>query len=211
VGLCPLFLFGAASLGAGLNASGSKPGWSADAAIQSLESGPKGHEVDTERLARVRAAAERVARSYGLEIFDLQLRREPIGMVLRVIIDRPDRGVPERLEESIGIADCQRVSQDLSAILDVEEDDLAEAALGQEYTLEVSSPGLDRPLRHEADYRRFTGRLAKVVTKEPMDGQSAFAGRIVSVEDGQVTLEQGRKRHRVPVARIKRGNLDVEF
>ena len=131
-----------------------------------------------EHLAGVRAAAERVARTYGLEIFDVQLRRESLGTVLRVIIDRPDRGVPESPEEAVGIEDCQRVSQDLSALLDVEEEDLGEAALGQQYTLEVSSPGLDRPLRHEADYRRFTGRLAKVVTTEPLGGQSAFAGRI---------------------------------
>jgi ribosome maturation factor RimP len=167
--------------------------------------------VDTERLARVRAAAERVARSYGLEIFDVQLRRESIGTVLRVIIDRRDKGVPEPLEEAVGIEDCQRVSQDLSAILDVEEDELDESALAQDYTLEVSSPGLDRPLRHEADYRRFQGRLAKIVTKEPMNGQSAFAGRIVGVDEGQVVLEEGRRTHRVPVAKIKRGNLDVEF
>ena len=163
-------------------------------------------------MAGVRAAAERVARSYGLEIFDVQLRRESVGTVLRVIIDRPDRGVPERVEDAVGIEECQRVSQDLSALLDVEEDELeAAGALSQNYTLEVSSPGLDRPLRHEADYRRFAGRLAKVVTTEPMNGQSAFAGRIVAVEDGQVVLEEGRTRHRVPVARIKRAQLAVEF
>jgi ribosome maturation factor RimP len=167
--------------------------------------------VEQERLARVRAAAQRVAEGHGLEIFDVQLRRESIGTVLRVIIDRPDRGIPEQPEESVGIAECQRVSQDLSAVLDVEEEELGEAALGQEYTLEVSSPGLDRPLRHEADYRRFTGRLAKIVTREPLNGQSAFAGRIVGVDHGDVVLEQGRKTHRVPVSGIKRANLDVEF
>lgn len=184
-------------------------------------------------LTRVRDAAERVARSYGLEIFDVQLRREPAGTVLRVIIDRPDpafalRGPNEASpgsaeatrspeihrtpeEDSIGVADCQRVSQDLSALLDVEEDQLEEAALGQAYTLEVSSPGLDRPLRHEADYRRFTGRLAKIVTIEAIDGQSAFAGRLAGVENGFVLLEEGRALHRVPVARIKRARLEVEF
>ena len=162
-------------------------------------------------LTRIRDAAERVARSYGLEIFDLQLRREPIGTVLRVVIDRPDRGVPEPPEEAVGIEDCQRVSQDLSALLDVEDDELDEPELAGEYTLEVSSPGLDRPLRHEADYRRFQGRLAKVVTTEPLNGQSAFAGRIAGVEAGVVVLEEGRRTHRVPVARIKRGNLAVEF
>jgi ribosome maturation factor RimP len=164
-----------------------------------------------EQLTRVREAAERVARSCGLEIFDVQLRRESIGTVLRVIIDRPDRGVPEKPDEGVSIEDCQRVSQDLSAVLDVEEDELNEAALAQQYTLEVSSPGLDRPLRHEADYRRFQGRLAKLVTNQPLDGQSSFAGRITSVEDGVVVLEEGRRTHRVPVAQIKRGNLAVEF
>jgi ribosome maturation factor RimP len=165
-----------------------------------------------DRLARVRGAAERVARGYGLEVFDVQLRREAIGTVLRVIIDRPDPGRPVTPEEdSVGIADCQRVSQDLSALLDVEEDSLDEQALARAYTLEVSSPGLDRPLRHAADYRRFTGRLAKIVTDEPLDGQSAFAGRLAGVAEGVVLLEEGRRTHRVPLARIKRGRLDVEF
>ena len=160
----------------------------------------------------MRAAAERVAQSYGLDIFDVQLRRESIGTVLRVIIDRPDRGVPETVEDAVGIEECQRVSHDLSALLDVEEDELAAAAaLSLNYILEVSSPGLDRPLRHEADYRRFVGRLAKVVTKSPLEGQSAFSGRIVGVEEGAVVLEEGRKRHRVPVAQVKRGQLVVEF
>ena len=164
-----------------------------------------------EQLTRIRDAAERVARSYGLDIFDVQLRRESIGTVLRVIIDRPDRGVVEVPDEAVGIEDCQRISQDLSAVLDVEEEDLGEGALGRHYTLEVSSPGLNRPLRHEADYRRFAGRLAKIVTSEPIEGQSAFAGRIKGIEDGVLALEQGRKTHRVPLAKIKRGHLDVEF
>lgn len=167
--------------------------------------------MQSERLTQVRAAAERVAQSYGLEIFDVQLRRESIGTVLRVIIDRPDRGVAEAPEDAVGIEECQRVSQDLSAILDVEEEALGEAALAHEYTLEVSSPGLDRPLRHEADYRRFTGRLAKIVTTEAINGQSAFAGRITDVKGGEVVLAEGRRTHHVPLNRIKRGHLEVEF
>jgi ribosome maturation factor RimP len=66
-------------------------------------------------------------------------------------------------------------------------------------------------LRHEADYRRFQGRLAKLVTSRPVDGQSAFAGRLAGVEGGVVLLEEGRKVHRVPLAEIKRGRLEVEF
>ena len=140
----------------------------------------------------------------------MQLRREPIGMVLRVVIDRPDTGGVEAVEDSVGIADCQRVSQDMSAILDVE-DEFGEGDLGEKYTLEVSSPGLDRPLRHAADYRRFAGRLAKIVTTEPIERQSAFAGRITGVDDGAVVLEEGRRTHRVPLDKIKRAHLDVEF
>ena len=88
---------------------------------------------------------------------------------------------------------------------------MGEAALAREYTLEVSSPGLDRPLRHEADYRRFAGRLAKLVSTEPIDGQTAFSGRLKGVEDGRVVLEEGRRTHRVPLAQVKRAQLAVEF
>lgn len=152
-----------------------------------------------------------MAASHGLEIFDIQLRRESIGTVLRVIIDRPDHGRVEAPEEAVGIEECQRVSHDLSALLDVEEDELGEASLHQHYTLEVSSPGIDRPLRHEADYRRFAGRLARVVAAEPIDGQSAFAGRLRGIENGEVVLDEGRRVHRVPLALVKRAQLAVEF
>ena len=163
---------------------------------------------NTERL---RATAARVAASHGLEIFDVQMRRESIGNVLRVIIDRPDKGLVEEPADAVGIEECQRVAQDLSAILDVEEEALGEPALEKQYTLEVSSPGLDRPLRHEADYRRFAGRLAKIVTTEPIEGQSAFSGRLRGIESGHVVLEEGRRTHRVPVAQVKRAQLAVEF
>lgn len=152
-------------------------------------------------VERVRQAAIRVADSHGLELFDLQFRRESIGWVLRVVIDRHD--------QVVGIEDCQRMSHDLGTLLDVE-DDLG-AALEHAYTLEVSSPGLDRPLRHEADYRRFVGRLAKVVTSEAVDGQTSFAGRISGVEEGNVLLTEGRRIHRVPLDKVRRARLEVEF
>jgi ribosome maturation factor RimP len=154
-------------------------------------------------------------------LFDLQFRRESIGWVLRVVLDREPKGsrgpseganAPEGAggEEGVSIDDCRRVSEDLSALLDVEPDLAAEAA-DRKYTLEVSSPGLDRPLRHEADYRRFVGRLAKIVTRAPVDRQTAFAGRLAGVEDGEVLLAEGRRTHRIPLAAISRARLDVEF
>ena len=158
-------------------------------------------------LAPVRAAADRVAASCGLEIFDLQFRREAIGWVLRVVLDRLGNTVGPG--ESVTVEDCQRVSQDLSALLDVE-DELGRV-LDRQYTLEVSSPGLDRPLRGEADYRRFTGRLAKIVTDAPVEGQSHFEGRLTGVEGGTVVVTEGRRVHRIPLTHIRRARLEVEF
>ena len=109
-------------------------------------------------VEQVRALAARVAGTYGLDIFDVQFRREASGMVLRIRLDRP--GPAATAEDSVSVDDCARVSRDLSAVLDVE--DVVPTA----YTLEVSSPGLDRPLRHAADYRRFSGRRAKLVMRE---------------------------------------------
>jgi ribosome maturation factor RimP len=155
-------------------------------------------------VERLREAAGRVAGSHGLEVFDVQFRRESPGWVLRVILDRPGGA-----DDVVTIEDCQRVSHDLSALLDVEEEQLELPDV--KYVLEVSSPGLDRPLRGEADFRRFVGRLAKIVTSEPVEGQSAFAGRLAGVEAGDVLLAEGRRTHRVPLAVIKRARLDVEF
>jgi ribosome maturation factor RimP len=162
---------------------------------------------------RLRALAERVARGYGLDIFDVQARRESHGFVVRVIIDRPDPGqsaAAGALQEGVGIEDCQRVSQDLSALLDVEEDALG-LGLPEGYTLEVSSPGIDRPLRHAADYRRFTGRLAKLVVSEAVDGQKHFEGRIQGLDGDTVLLAQGRRTHRIPLGLVQRARLEVEF
>jgi len=155
-------------------------------------------------VERVREAASRVASGYGLEIFDVQFRREASGMVLRVRIDRP--GPAASAEESVSVEDCANVSRDLSAILDVE--DVVPTA----YTLEVSSPGLDRPLRGSDDYRRFSGRRAKLVLREHIDGQGFFKGRLGGVDGSDVVLDgdDGRTR-RVPLGMITRANLEVEF
>ena len=155
-------------------------------------------------VERVRALAGRVAGTHGLEIFDVQFRREAGGMVLRVQIDRP--GPAATAEDSVSVEDCARVSRDLSALLDVE--DVVPTA----YTLEVSSPGLDRPLRGADDYRRFAGRRAKIVMRERVDGQGFFKGRLGGVDGDDVIIDadDGRTR-RVPLGVITRANLEVEF
>ena len=155
-------------------------------------------------VEQVRTIVARIAGSYGLEIFDVQYRREGPGMVLRIQIDRPGSGATA--EESVSVEDCARVSRDLSAVLDVE--DVVPTA----YTLEVSSPGLDRPLRHAADYGRFCGRRAKLVMREAVDGQTFFKGTLGGIDGTHVLIDADDGRpHRVPLGVITRANLEVEF
>lgn len=160
-------------------------------------------------LERIRSLAVRAARTHGLTVFDVQYRREAVGWVLRVLIDRvgaaDTQAKPGEPVDSVSVDDCRVVSQDLGALLDVED------PVDRAYTLEVSSPGLDRPLRGVADYERFRGRLAQVVTNEPVDGQKHFRGRLQGVEADVLVLIEGKKTHRVPLALISRARLDVEF
>ena len=157
-----------------------------------------------EPLAHIRTVAERVAATRGLEVWDIQSRRETVGHVVRVFIDRP--GPAASPEESVSIEDCEQVSREIGTILDVED------PLPFAYTLEVSSPGLDRPLRDAGDYSRFAGRLAKVVVSEAVDNQKAFEGRLRGVDQENVLLEAANGRmHRLPWHLIARGRLDVEF
>ena len=155
-------------------------------------------------LDHIRAIAERVAASRGLTVWEIQSRRERSGHVVRVFIDRP--GPAATPEESVSIEDCEQVNREISTILDVED------PLPFAYTLEVSSPGLDRPLRSEDDYARFAGRMAKVVVSEAVDNQKAFEGRLRGVAGSDVLLEGPNGRmHRLPLRLITRGRLEVEF
>lgn len=171
-------------------------------------------------LEKIREAAERVARSEGLEVVDVEWK---VGKqrFLRVYIDRvpppkPAFGTPESSEAEAGSPfpkishkDCERVSQQLSVILDVEE-----LVPGPGYTLEVSSPGMDRALTKAADFERFTGRLAKITTNEPVENMKFLEGRLVGLVEGKVRLELMGKQPRtieVPLQAIRKANLVVEF
>jgi ribosome maturation factor RimP len=156
------------------------------------------------RLEKVREAAERVAGSLGLEIFELEWK---IGKqrLLRVYIDRlPGPQNPEAL--GVTHKDCERVSEQLSVILDVED-----LIPGPSYVLEVSSPGLDRKLIKPADYERFFGRLAKVWVTEPIENQNYFEGRLAGYADGMVKLNVRDRELAVPFSGIKKANLVVEL
>jgi ribosome maturation factor RimP len=155
-------------------------------------------------LDKIREAAERVARSDGLEIFDVEWK---IGKqrLLRVYIDRlPGPQNPEGL--GISHSDCQRVSEQLSVILDVED-----LVPGPGYVLEVSSPGLDRKLLKPADYERFAGRLAQIWVNEPVENQKYLEGRLSGYSEGTVKLNVKDREIAVPFAGIRKANLVVEI
>jgi ribosome maturation factor RimP len=155
-------------------------------------------------LEKIRGAAERVAGSLGLEIFDVEWK---IGKqrLLRVYIDRlPGPQNPEDL--GITHKDCERVSEQLSVILDVED-----LVPGPAYVLEISSPGLDRKLIKPADYERFAGRLAKIWLNEPIEKQAYLEGRLAGYADGVVKVTVRDRELDVPYAGIKKANLVVEL
>ncbi len=155
-------------------------------------------------LGKVREAAERVARSLGLEIFDVEWK---VGKqrLLRVYLDRlPGPENPDGL--GVTHEDCERVSSELSVILDVED-----LVPGPGYILEVSSPGLDRKLIKPADYERFIGRLAQVWLNEPVENQKYFEGRLAGYADGTVKLALKKGEVTVPFAGIRKANLAVEL
>ena len=171
-------------------------------------------EADLTRLARIRAVVERVSAERGLEVFDLQFRREAHGWMLRVYLDKPGAPVhPGRAGhvgpvegESVTIADCQFVSSEVGTLLDVED------VIGHKYTLEVSSPGLDRPLRGPDDYRRFAGCLAKMLIADPVAGRAHVSGRLQGMDGDEVIVAVGKEKvRRVPVGQIVRARLEVEF
>jgi len=144
-------------------------------------------------LERIRKEAERIVERYGLEIFDLTFRREGRGWVLRLTIDNP--------VGYVSIRDCELVSKDLERWLD------AEDLIKHSYTLEVSSPGLDRPLRNIKDFERFVGKLAKIVMK---DG-TTIVGRILSVEEESIKVKDGKKERVIQYDNVRRANLKPEF
>jgi len=162
-------------------------------------------------LEHVEQIARRVADSLALDIVEVELRGGGKGRMLRIVIDKP---------EGVTHEDCASLSRELSTILDVED-----AVPGGAYTLEVSSPGLDRRLQKPADFERFTGSLVKLMTREPVNNNRHFQGRLQSFADGRLTLDVGQmsktkqkkmgtghaKQVEIDLANVERANLMPEI
>jgi ribosome maturation factor RimP len=146
--------------------------------------------------ARVQELAERVAIDNGLELVHAEVAGPDNKPIVRVFIDKP---------QGVTHGDCSAVSTHLGTILDVE--DFIHAS----YTLEVSSPGLERGLYKRADYERFSGSNAKLKTRQPINGQRNFRGQLVGLEGDKVIFDDRTNgRVQIPLDIITKANLEVD-
>ena len=149
-------------------------------------------------LEQITEIVDRVAKAQGLEIVELEFLGGGKQRLLRIYIDRP---------EGVTHQDCETVSQQVGNILDAED-----VIPGENYTLEVSSPGVERKLTKPADFRRFTGQKAKVVTHEPVESQKHWEGVLRGMEGDEVVIEPSEGRLiRIPLTGVKRANLKFEW
>jgi len=153
-------------------------------------------------VARVTELAEPLAASLGLELAEVEYRQEGRQMVLRLYIDK-DGGV--------ALDDCSAVSRELTEILDVED------FIQGHYSLEVSSPGLNRPLKKPSDFERYTGRLVKIRTFEPLADDAGnirktFLGELLGLSDSIVRLKLNEgQTASIPLGKVAKANLEFEF
>lgn len=149
---------------------------------------------------RVQALLEPLVENLGYELVCLELAGAGNNTLLRIYID-----VPQAVESGIGLEDCERVSREVSATLDVAD------VISSSYRLEVSSPGLDRPLVKPEHFRRFAGKAARIQTRVAIDGRRRFAGQLLGIEDGTVVMEVDGASFRLPLGQIEKARLVPEF
>ncbi|MCD5405514.1 MAG: ribosome maturation factor RimP [Desulfotomaculum sp.] len=147
-------------------------------------------------VARVEELAQPIAIAIGLEIVDVEYVKEGSKWYLRVFIDKPG---------GVSLDDCQELSTALSDILD------AQDLISHSYMLEVSSPGIERPLKKPEDYKRFIGKKVLIRTYTPLDGRKKFTGQLLGFDNGEIQLEVDNKRILIPLEKVSKANLSVEF
>jgi ribosome maturation factor RimP len=144
----------------------------------------------------VRSLAAKAAEGEGMDLVDLEFRREPVGWVLRLFIDK---------QGGVTVGDCQRMSEVVGTLLEVED------PIPHAYTLEVSSPGLTRPLQSDADWERSIGALVRIVTRAAVEGRQAFVGRLLDARKESVTIDVDGDRVELPRDSIAKARREVEW
>lgn len=152
--------------------------------------------MSAEIKERVKNLIEPILLEQGLELVDMEYRREPRGWVLRLYIDK---------EGGVTLGDCTQVNQELGRLLDVED------FITNSYVLEVSSPGLTRPLKTERDFRKVKSQRVKVRTLEPIMDQREFKGRLLEVSEQGIEIEADGKRISIPFSKIGKAHLEIDF
>jgi ribosome maturation factor RimP len=132
----------------------------------------------------------------NMELVDLEWRREKGGWVLRIFIDKPG---------GVTVGDCAKISEIVSKILDKED------LIHHSYVLEVSSPGIERPLVKKEDYERFKGEKAKIILKTPISGRKNFTGTILGIKEDLIQMEVEGKTWEFSLDNIKKANLQPEI
>jgi len=132
----------------------------------------------------------------ALELVDIEFKREVRGWVLRIYIDK---------EGGVSLNDCTLVSQQLGDVLDVED------PIDTPYILEVSSPGLTRPLKGTKDYQRYIGRLVKIKTYKEIYGKKVFIGELLGLKEGIVNIKIDKKVYEIPYGLVASAHLEVDF
>jgi len=146
-------------------------------------------------LQEVRQVVEPILESQGFELVDLEYQRESQGWVLRIYLDR---------EGGVSLDDCAGISHEVGAVLEVK--DLIPSA----YILEVSSPGLTRPLKKPEDFNRFRNQMVKIKLYEPLDGRRNFKGTLLGLEGDRVRVEAEQQVYELPLQRIAKANLEID-
>ena len=153
----------------------------------------------SEAAEQIRQILDPILLSMGLDLWDLEFQKQGPKWLLRVYIDREIGG-------GVTLQDCETVSRDLSAALDVED------IIPHAFTLEVSSPGLDRMLSKPEHFIRFAGSAVKIKTYQPVNGEKVFRGKLLGMADSVVTIElEAGTVLEIPMTNITKASLEVEF
>jgi len=152
----------------------------------------------TTMLERITVIAERAAKREGLEVWDVEVSGAGRGRVVRIYVDKP---------EGVTLDDCELISQQVGTVLDVED-----VIPGQQYRLEISSPGVERRLLKLEHFARYTGEKVRLALREPIDNRRRWEGTLRGVEDGIILLEAaGGEPLRLRMQQIEKANLKFEW
>ena len=151
--------------------------------------------MSKEIIDRVYALADPMLSNEGMELVDIEYRRESKGWVLRLYIDKTG---------GVTLDDCTRMSQEVGRSLDVED------FISDPYTLEVSSPGLTRPLRKEKDFMKYRNQMIKVKTIAPIENRRQFKGKLLDISEGRIEMKTDDGMIQIPLSNVAKANLEIE-